>query len=141
MDKWGDHEALYAIEPVNEPWWCSDLDLLKSFYTQVKMLMQIIQPRLKFVFHDAFHFDPLVWNDMFDDNDHENVIMDTHQYTGWSPKHNHISMYCNEMEARMLVAETIKYDVWVGEWSLATDVCATWLGGFNDANTDANRTC
>jgi len=28
----------------------------------------------------------------------------------------------------------IKYPVWVGEWSLATDVCALWLGGFNDGN-------
>jgi len=26
-------------------------------------------------------------------------------------------------------------DIWVGEWSLATDVCALWLGGFNDNNT------
>ena len=41
----------------------------------------------------------------------------------------------------MQMAKTIKYEVWVGEWSLATDVCATWLGGFNDANTDASRTC
>ena len=21
LDKWGDHPATYAIEPVNEPWW------------------------------------------------------------------------------------------------------------------------
>jgi len=32
------------------------------------------------------------------------------------------------------VKEAIKYDVWVGEWSLATDVCGMWLGGFNDSN-------
>jgi len=41
----------------------------------------------------------------------------------------------------MTTALAIKYEVWVGEWSLATDVCATWLGGFNDANTDASRPC
>ena len=28
LTKWGDHEALYAIEPVNEPWWCTDHNLL-----------------------------------------------------------------------------------------------------------------
>lgn len=31
--------------------------------------------------------------------------------------------------------QDLKYPVWVGEWSLATDVCAMWLGGFNDSNT------
>ena len=41
----------------------------------------------------------------------------------------------------MGMTQWIKYDVWVGEWSLATDVCALWLGGFNDANTDASREC
>ncbi len=25
--------------------------------------------------------------------------------------------------------------VWMGEWALATDSCAHWLGGFNDGNT------
>ena len=39
------------------------------------------------------------------------------------------------------MAKNIKYDVWVGEWSLATDVCATWLGGFNNANFVATRPC
>jgi hypothetical protein len=29
----------------------------------------------------------------------------------------------------------MNFEVWLGEWSLATDVCAFWLGGFNDANT------
>jgi len=41
----------------------------------------------------------------------------------------------------MATALDVKYEVWVGEWSLATDVCALWLGGFNDANTDAAHTC
>ena len=30
--EWGTHPALYAIEPLNEPWWSSDLDVLKTFY-------------------------------------------------------------------------------------------------------------
>ena len=29
VDKWGNHPALYAIQPVNEPWYCTDLTLLK----------------------------------------------------------------------------------------------------------------
>jgi len=39
------------------------------------------------------------------------------------------------------IADRLKYPVWVGEWALATDVCATWLGGFNDANTPVQYTC
>jgi len=26
----------------------------------------------------------------------------------------------------------VGYETWMGEWSLATDTCAHWLGGFND---------
>lgn len=28
----------------------------------------------------------------------------------------------------------VGYDLWVGEWSLATDTCAFWLGGFNEGS-------
>ena len=30
----------------------------------------------------------------------------------------------------------VGYDTWMGEWSLATDTCAHWLGGFNDRQND-----
>ena len=55
LDKWGDHPALYAIEPVNEPFYCTDLTLLKKFYRDVKEMMEQSHPRLKFVFHDSWH--------------------------------------------------------------------------------------
>ena len=29
LDKWASHTALYAIEPVNEPWGNSDMSVLK----------------------------------------------------------------------------------------------------------------
>ena len=143
LDTWGDHPALYAIEPVNEPWWSSDLPTLKNFYRDVRNMMREQQPRLVFVFHDAFHFDVDTWNDLFDDDDLENVVMDTHQYMAWWTGHDdNIGGFCDDYGANMYRwAPNIKYDIWVGEWSLATDVCATWLGGFNDANTDAQRPC
>jgi len=141
LTTWGAHPALYAIEPVNEPWWCSDLEVLKTFYRDVRTLMTAQQPRLKFVFHDAFHFDANTWNDLFADDDILNVVMDTHQYFAWGGAHGDIGTYCDEYGGTMSHTSQIKYEVWVGEWSLATDVCATWLGGFNDANTDASRTC
>lgn len=98
-------------------------------------------PNLVFVFHDAFHFDANTWNDLFADDDHENVVMDTHQYFAWYSQQGDIGDYCDSYGGTFNNAAAIKYDIWVGEWSLATDVCATWLGGFNDANTDASRTC
>ena len=141
LDQWGDHPALAAIEPVNEPWWCSDLGILKAFYKDVRNLIKEQQPRLKFVFHDAFHFSADTWNDLFDDDDHENVVMDTHQYFAWWGAQDDIGSYCDGYGGTFNEAAKIKYDIWVGEWSLATDVCALWLGGFNDANTDAAYTC
>ena len=141
LDVWGDHPALYAIEPVNEPWGKSDLTVLKQFYIDVRNMMKARQPHLKFVFHDAFHWDPTVWNDMFADDDHENVVIDTHQYLAWSGRHEDMSTYCDNYDKTISKAKDVKYEVWVGEWSLATDVCALWLGGFNDASTDAQSPC
>eukprot|EP00806_Schmidingerella_arcuata_P000787 Macronucleus_171.p1 GENE.Macronucleus_171~~Macronucleus_171.p1 ORF type:complete len:405 (+),score=195.34 Macronucleus_171:1-1215(+) len=141
LDTWGEHPAVYAIEPVNEPWWSSDLDTLKGFYRDVRAMIKEQQPRINFVFHDAFHFDANEWNSLFADDDMENVILDTHQYFAWFGQHEDIGTYCDDYGNIMKTAQAIKYPVWVGEWSLATDVCATWLGGFNDANTDASREC
>lgn len=67
--------------------------------------------------------------------------MDTHQYYAWDPAHGPIATYCSEYATRLSLANSVKYDIWVGEWSLATDVCALWLGGFNDANANAAYTC
>ena len=139
LTEWGSHEALYAIEPVNEPWWCSDHTLLQNFYRDVKKMMEEQQPRLKFVFHDSFHFGGSDWNDMFSDEDGwDNVVMDTHQYYAWWGHNSDIGTYCDTYGGTFNIAADVKYDVWVGEWSLATDVCALWLGGFNDANTDVD---
>ena len=62
-------------------------------------------------------------------------------YFAWWSQHGDISTYCDDYWNKMRMFEKVKYDVWVGEWSLATDVCALWLGGFNDSNTDASRSC
>lgn len=35
----------------------------------------------------------------------------------------------------MAMADNIKYEVWMGEWSLATDTCAQWLTGLNGQNS------
>lgn len=78
LDRWGNHPAVYAIEPVNEPWWSSDLAVLRGYYRDIRKMMRDFNPDLLFVFHDAFHFDAQSWNDMFADDDMENIVMDTH---------------------------------------------------------------
>ena len=139
LNTWGDHPALAAIEPVNEPWQSSDLNVLKQFYRDVRTMIKLQKPHLKFVFMDVFNLD-IFWNDMFEDDDHENVVMDTHTYFAWNSPHGDIGSYCDDYERLISKTEQVKYDVWVGEWSLATDACALWLGGFNNAS-DASREC
>lgn len=58
--------------------------------------------------------------------------MDHHYYQAWDQNLNTVEQFCEEYERNAAIADTIKFDVWFGEWSLATDVCAMWLGGFND---------
>jgi glucan 1,3-beta-glucosidase len=129
LDRWGSHPAVAALEPVNEPWWNSDMAVLKDFYRKVRSLMQRKTPHLTFVFHDAFQFSGAVWNDLFDDTD--KVVLDTHFYTAWWGASYDIGQYCDGYYSGLSEAQNIKFEVWVGEWSLATDVCAMWLGGFN----------
>lgn len=143
MDKWGQHPALYAFEPVNEPWQHSDLPTLKDFYRSARDIIRKSNPDVKFVFHDSFLTSHRVWNDLFADDDSMNVVMDTHKYLAWNHKLDTIDEYCQDFTKQLLgdALQKVKYDVWVGEWSLATDVCAMWLGGFNDSNTAYQFEC
>ena len=59
----------------------------------------------------------------------------------WWGKQDDIGKYCDGYRNAVSGAASVKYDVWVGEWSLATDVCALWLGGFNDNNTPYAYDC
>ena len=139
LDRWGNHPAVTALEPVNEPWWNSDMTVLKNFYRTVRTMMQKKAPKLTFVFHDAFQFSGNVWNDLFEDT--KQVALDTHAYMAWWGAKNQIGEYCDAYGTGLSEAANIKYDVWVGEWSLATDVCAMWLGGLNDQSSPYVFTC
>jgi hypothetical protein len=87
MIKWGHHPAVYALEPMNEPWEKNDQDILKDFYRSCRDAVREVNPNVLFVFHDSFI--PLArhWNDLFADDDMENVVIDIHKYMAWwSPK-------------------------------------------------------
>lgn len=137
LKKWGTHSALYAFEPINEPWLETEIPLLKDFYRKVRKMVQRYAPQAYFVMHDSFRFNGEIWNDVFADNDIEKVALDTHFYTAFFPNAvNTVEDACKTYDGAMKTADGIKYEVWVGEWAIATDACATWLGGFNDGNTN-----
>ena len=127
LDKWGNHPAVFALEPVNEPWFHSDFKTLRDFYRTVRTNMKAKAPHLIFVFHDSFKFSGLVWNRLFDDDDMDNVVMDTHLYMFFWPKLLTIGEYAEAYNLILSQASRIKYPVWMGEWSMATDPCAMWL--------------
>jgi hypothetical protein len=45
-----------------------------------------VNPSVIFTFHDAFIFNAQMWNNLFADDDMENVVLDTHYYQAWWPK-------------------------------------------------------
>lgn len=147
MEKWGQHPGLYAIEPVNEPWWNSDMPTLKHYYRQCRDVVRSYNPDVVFVFHEAFQRQASVWNDLFPDTDMENVVLDTHPYMAFWIDDEHIFQtpegYCNKYTEELLEPETanIKYPMWAGEWALGTDVCAHWLNGFNDYRDPYTHEC
>jgi glucan 1,3-beta-glucosidase len=94
-----------------------------------------------FVFHHAEVKNNRYWDDMFPDDDMENVVMDVHLYQGWSQPQT-VAEACQSYQD--LVDHEVdytKYPVWVGEWSLATDNCAHWLGGFNNGGMQPKKPC
>lgn len=131
LGKWGRHPAFAAFEPVNEPWADSDMPLLKAFYRAVRNLVRAqTNPGTKFVFY-ADSIDPAIWADLFDADDRWDVAMDNHHYQAWSGP-NTTEAACAEYESYAEKVAAVGYDAWIGEWSLATDTCALWLGGLND---------
>ena len=149
MKKWGDQ--IYAFEPINEPQYQPITEVLKKWYTKSREIVRKYNPDCWFVFHNAqLEWNPEVWNGLFPASD-DRVAVDVHYYQAFVPSNstdphrppiNTVEDACNDYTTNIAaIAGGLNYPVWIGEWSLATDVCALWLGGFNDANTVAQQTC
>ncbi len=146
MERYGHHPAVYAFEPMNEPWWTNDLDILKQWYRDAREIVRSVNPNTIFVFHESFRRDAALWNDLFPDDDMENVVLDTHPYMAfWTGDlvFETAEEYCAEYKAQLTDEKTskIKYPMWAGEWSLGTDVCTFWLNGFNDYRDPYSYPC
>jgi glucan 1,3-beta-glucosidase len=131
-----------GFEPVNEPLGGTDLGLLKWYYQNVRQVLRTYREDAIFIFHESYHFDAETWNSLFSDADMDNVVLDTHQYICFGAKFEEdIMTHCDNYRDSLKPAKDIKYPVWVGEWSLATDTCAHWLNGFNDHRDDYAYEC
>lgn len=106
-DRYGEKEALWGIqllnEPVSEPVWIHasknykphnperakgssfvPLSTLYDFYEKGYERLRAHMPEDKMVvFHDGFRFD--AWHDFFAEHDFKNVILDAHWYLGMTP--------------------------------------------------------
>eukprot|EP00536_Pseudo-nitzschia_multiseries_P002184 jgi/Psemu1/251407/estExt_Genewise1Plus.C_290041 len=126
------HPAVQGLEPVNEPWQYTPIEVLKRFYWEGYLIVKKHAPYWKYVMHDSFRLDPSVWGGFMAGCPER--ALDTHIYQAWKDPDSRIEFFkdaCNNKEAIHNLEREFG-PVIVGEWSLATDNCAMWLNGFND---------
>ena len=130
--RYGAHPAVLGIEPVNEPWQFTPLDVLKRFYWNGYLSVKKYAPNWRFIMHDSFRFTPDVWGGFM--RGCPDIALDTHIYQAWAQPSNPEAFYLDACNAKIAILNMERSfgPVIVGEWSLATDNCAMWLNGFND---------
>ena len=127
-----DHPVVVGLEPVNEPWWETPIPWLKHFYWEAYQVVQSEAPHWVTLLHDSFRFYVQIWGNFMVNC--PNYAVDVHLYQAWSPPADAASYQdfaCLD-GLRVHDMEAAGVPVVVGEWSLATDSCAMWLGGFQD---------
>ncbi|EEY68208.1 glucan 1,3-beta-glucosidase, putative [Phytophthora infestans T30-4] len=110
VDRYAEHPAIIGVEPVNEPWELTPIDMLKDYYWRSYKRVKARAPHWKFVLHDSFRFG------------------------AWNNPGTKADFFANACQQKYTIAdmENERMPVIVGEWSLATDNCQMWLNGFND---------
>jgi hypothetical protein len=53
VDRYGGHPAVLGIEPVNEPWQFTPIDVLKRFYWEGYLIVKRSAPYWKYIMHDC----------------------------------------------------------------------------------------
>lgn len=132
VDRYRMHPAVHGIEPVNEPWSFTPIEVLKRFYWEGYLIVKKNAPYWKYVMHDSFRLDANVWGGFMAGCPER--ALDTHIYQAWNDPDSRIAFFkgaCNYKQ-QILALEREFGPVIVGEWSLATDNCAMWLNGWND---------
>jgi len=129
---YGGHPAVLGLQPVNEPWEKTPIDVLKKFYWDGYLIVKRHAPYWKYIMHDSFRFTTDIWGGFMDGC--PDRALDTHIYQAWKDPASRIQFYQDACQRKKDIAAMEREfgPVIVGEWSLATDNCAMWLNGFND---------
>lgn len=146
--RYADHKALWGIEIVNEPLleaaWDSmniterypavdkemakgtapvTLEFLKPFYVEAYRRLRVYLPKEKaIVIHDGY--DLFAWKDFMQEEEFENVVLDTHQYLMFAEQNGceqTLEAYVRYAEETLkpMIEEMAKYfPVICGEWCL-----------------------
>jgi glucan 1,3-beta-glucosidase len=130
IEQYKNHPALYAIEPLNEPWIYTPINILKDFYYDVYKYMYLNAPHLKFIYHDSFRTE--VWKNFL--TNCSNVALDWHIYQAWNIERygDQFLLEADNYKTYISKMNDMGVQLVVGEFSLATDNCAMWLNGFQD---------
>ncbi|OQR85743.1 glucan 1,3-beta-glucosidase [Achlya hypogyna] len=132
VTRYANHPAILGLQPVNEPWELTPIDVLKNFYWESYKVTKSLAPSWKFVVHDSFRFGLSYWSQFM--KGCPDIALDTHIYQAWMNPGSAEDFNSNACQQKYTISdmENALMPVIVGEWSVATDNCAMWLNGFND---------
>ncbi|TDH70334.1 hypothetical protein CCR75_002904 [Bremia lactucae] len=132
VDRYANHPAILGLEPANEPWEHTPMDVLKDYYWKAYKRVKSRAPHWKFVIHDSFRFGVQYWSQFM--RGCPDIALDTHIYQAWHSPGTSTDYFYDACQRKLPIArmENAVMPVIVGEWSLGTDNCAMWLNGFND---------
>ncbi|KAF1327794.1 putative exo-1,3-beta-glucanase, partial [Globisporangium splendens] len=131
ITRYANNPAILGLQPVNEPWELTPMDVLKEYYWKSYKRVKALAPHWKFVIHDSFRFGVQYWSTFM--KGCPDIALDTHIYQAWNNPGTEADFFSNACQQKYTI-NTMEalMPVIVGEWSLATDNCLMWLNGFND---------
>uniref|UniRef100_K3X3M3 X8 domain-containing protein n=1 Tax=Globisporangium ultimum (strain ATCC 200006 / CBS 805.95 / DAOM BR144) TaxID=431595 RepID=K3X3M3_GLOUD len=132
INRYANHPAILGLQPVNEPWELTPIQVLKDYYWKSYKRVKALAPHWKFVLHDSFRFGVQYWSTFM--KGCPDIALDTHIYQAWMNPGTQADFFSNACQQKYTITtmENALMPVIVGEWSLGTDNCAMWLNGFND---------
>jgi glucan 1,3-beta-glucosidase len=132
ITRYAKHPAILGLQPVNEPWELTPIQVLKDYYWKSYKRVKALAPHWKFVLHDSFRFGVQYWSTFM--KGCPDIALDTHIYQAWNTPGTQADFFSNACQQKYTITnmENALMPVIVGEWSLGTDNCVMWLNGFND---------
>jgi glucan 1,3-beta-glucosidase len=102
VQRYGNHPAVLGIEPLNEPWQYTPIEELKRFYWEGYKIVKRHAPYWKYIMHDSFRFDPIVWGGFM--NGCPERALDTHMYQAWRDPDSRVGFFTDACNAKHAIA-------------------------------------